>query len=342
MKVLITGCTAQQASNRTASRTPTFSALLAKALEDGGASVEVVEPSTLITSQQLEEYDSVLVGIAPPTSLSANKVYPAFAVANRARKIGNLSLFIDAPEQYKLQASLKSVTLNVADLSKDFYQRRKSYSHLISDIDFRNEVREFNEFLYSERWPTTFYPAFPWSTPESIHKYLVHTDSENMIPVIVDSYLLRAPYIQPKTASGVGYWTCDNPTTKWSKAVTATLNYDVVATRSSRWEEQESTLERVKKSIGTIVSVYRNNEPWWSPALAQSLSVGVPVVTDWRYTSSLGVEWSHLASSIEEMSEEERFALASSQKDSYLKVIPTWEETFKFLLQSINLSKVSV
>jgi hypothetical protein len=342
MKVLITGCTAQQASNKTASRTPTFSALLAKALEDGGAFVEVVEPSTLITSQQLEEYDSVLVGIAPPTSLSANKVYPAFAIANRARKIGNLSLFIDAPEQYKLQASLKSVALNVADLSKEFYQRRKSYSHLIADIDFRNEVREFNEFLYSERWPTTFYPAFPWSTPESIHKYLVHTDSENMIPVMVDSYLLRAPYVQPKAASGVGYWTCDNPTTKWSKAVTATLRNDVVATRGSRWEEQESTLERIKKSVGTIVSVYRNNEPWWSPALAQSLSVGVPVVTDWRYTSSMGVEWSHLASSIEEMSDDERFNLAHLQKESYIGRIMSWEQTSEHLLQTINLLKASV
>ena len=342
MKVLITGCTAQQSSNKTASRTPTFSALLAKALEDGGASVEVVEPSTLLTSQKLEEYDSVLVGIAPPTSLSANKVYPAFAIANRARKMGNLSLFIDAPEQYKLQASLKSVSLNVADLSKDFYQRRKSYSHLVSNSEFRSEVYEFNEFLYTERWPTTFYPAFPWSSSEMISKSLPNTDLENLVPVVVDSYILRAPYIQPNLGSPIGYWTCDSPLTKWAKAVTATLNCDVVATRGSRWEEQELTLERIKKSVGTIVSVYRNNEPWWSPALAQSLSVGVPVVTDWRLSGSLAPEWAHLASSIEEMSSEERFSLATSQKSSYLKSIISWEQTSKNLLQTINLSKVSV
>jgi hypothetical protein len=342
MKVLITGCTAQQASNKTASRTPTFSALLAKALEDGGAVVEVVEPSTVFTSKQLEEFDSVLVGIAPPTSLSANKIYPAFAIANRARKIGNLSLFIDAPEQYKLQASLKSVSLNVADLSKDFYQRRKSYSHLISDAEFRAEVHEFNEFLFSERWPTTLYPAFPWSNSEDISKSLLNTDSQNLVPVMVDSYILRAPYIQANLSSPRGYWTCDNPKTKWAKAVTATLTNDVVATRGSRWEEQESTLERIKKSLGTIVSIYRNNEPWWSPALAQSLSVGVPVVTDWRLTSSLGVEWSHLASSIEEMSSEERYALALAQKESYLELVPTWEQVSELLLQTINLSKVNI
>lgn len=342
MKVLITGCTAQQASNRTALRTPTFSALLAKALEDGGAVVEVIEPSTLITSEQLQEFDSVLVGIAPPTSLSANKVYPAFAIANRARKLGNLSLFIDAPEQYKLQASLKSVYLNVSDLSKSFYERRKSYSHLISDQEFRNEIHEFNEFLYTERWPTTFYPAFPWSNSEAISKALPNTDSDNLVPVSVDSYILRAPYVQKSSQDSVGYWTCDSPTSKWSKAVTATLNYPVLSTRGSRWEKQDHTLERIKGSIGTIISVYRSNDPWWSPALAQSLSVGIPVVSDWRLTSSLGMEWSHLASSVEEMSAEERFNLAQQQKESYIGRIMSWEQTSENLLQTINLSKLTV
>jgi hypothetical protein len=70
--------------------------------------------------------------------------------------------------------------------------------------------------------------------------------------------------------------------------------------------------------------------------------VGVPVVTDWRLTSSLGVEWSHLASSIEEMSSEERYALALAQKKSYLELVPTWEQVSELLLQTINLSKVNI
>lgn len=342
MKVLITGCTAQQASSRTASRTPTFASLLTRALEDGGATVESVEPSTLFTSEHLSEYDSVIVGIAPPTSLSANKVYPAFAIANRARKLGNLSIFIDAPEQYKLQASLKSVSLNVADLSKSFYQNRKSYSHLVSDSEFRAEVYEFNEFLYSEKWPTTLFPALPWSNSTVISKSLPNTDPEGLVGVQVDSYLLRAPFTQVDFEKPKNYWTCDSPTTKWAKSVTSTLNQDVIPTRLSRWEKQESTLERIRGSVGTIASVYRNNEPWWSPALTQSLSVGVPVVTDWRLSSYLGVEWSHLASSVEEMSSEERFTLANNQKESYLQNIMPWHKTSEHVLQSINSKKLYV
>lgn len=342
MKVLITGCTAQQASSRTALRTPTFSSLLTRALEEAGVAVELVEPTKHITSKQLSEYASVIVGIAPPTSLSANKVYPAFAIANKARKLGKLSLFIDAPEQYKLQASLKSVSLNVADLSKEFYQNRKSYSHLVSDSEFRADVFEFNEFLYTERWPTTFFPALPWSKLETISKSLPNTDSDNLVPVEIDSYILRAPFVQANFSGSKGYMTCDVPATKWARSIITTLNCDVVATRFSRWEKQETTLERIRSSVATIASVYRNNEPWWSPALSQSLSVGVPAVTDWRLTAFLGPEWGHLASRIEEMDSEERFNLAINQKESYMKNIMSWENTSQFVLQTINLEKLSI
>lgn len=343
MKILITGSTAQQASPRTITRTPTFSGMMQRALHDVGVDVELAEPTNL-PSDYLAEFDRVVVGIAPPTSLSANKVYPAFAIANRARKIGNLSLFIDAPEQYKLQASLKSVSLNVADLSKDFYERRKSYLHLVSDAEFRAEVHEFNEFLYSERWPTTYFPAFPWSSIDTIKKALPNTDNENLVPVQVDAYALRAPFVQ----LGMGphglqnYWTCDSPKTKWAKSVISTLNQDVVATKASRYEKDLLTTTRIRGSIGTIISLYRNNEPWWSPALAQSLSVGIPVITDWRLTSHLGTEWSHLASAVEEMTPQDRLNLALAQKDSYLNNISSWQETAENLLQTINLTKLSV
>jgi hypothetical protein len=338
MKILITGCTAQQASTKTASRTPTFSALLAKAFQDGGADVSVVEPSVHLTIEELSEYDQVIVGIAPPTSLSANKVYPAFSIANKARKIGNLALFIDAPEPYKLQASLKSVSLNVADLTKEFYQRRKSYSHLVGNPEVKADVYEFNEFLYTQEWPTTYFPSFPWSNPLAVIQSIPNISSEKLVAVNLDAQILRAPYVEPQFHILKEYWTCDSVGTKWSLSVTATLKYDVISSRASRWEKESITLERIKKSVGTLVTVYRGNEPWWSPVLAQSLSVGVPVVTDWRSSSLIGQEWTHLASSIEEMTEDERFDLAVAQKESYLRAIPSWQETIDGLLQTIKVT----
>jgi hypothetical protein len=45
-----------------------------------------------------------------------------------------------------------------------------------------------------------------------------------------------------------------------------------------------------------------------------------------------------LASSIEEMTEDERFNLAVAQKESYLRAIPSWQETIDGLLQTIKVT----
>lgn len=342
MKVLITGCTAQQASSKTASRTPTFSTLIAQAFSDGGVSVSITEPSIYISKEELAEYDKVLVGLAPPTSLSANKIYPAFSVASKAKEIGNLALFLDAPEQYKLQSSLKSCYLNMSDLQKEFYSRRKSYFDLVKDDSLKQEVYGFIEFLYNEKWPTTYYPSFPWTSYKTISQTVVNTDEDNLVPVSVDAYLLRQPYVAPDFSLLKEYWTCDSMKTEWSKSITKTLRHQVLSTRHNRWESLEDTQVRIKQSIGTLVSVYRSNESWWSPALAQSLASGVPVVTDWRQSSVLGLEWAHLASTVEAMSDSERFELSVAQKESYLNAVPTWKNTTSNLLQTISLKKVSI
>ena len=342
MKVLITGCTAQQASSKTALRTPTFSTLIAQALKDGGASVVIAEPSIYMSKEALQEYDTVLVGVAPPTSLSANKIYPAFSVASKAREVGNLALFLDAPEQYKLQSSLKSCYLNMSDLQKEFYSRRKSYSDLVKNDELKREVYGFIEFLYNEEWPTTLYPSFPWMSHVKVSQAIPNTNAKNLAPISVDAYLLRQPYVAPDFSITKEYWTCDSIKSSWSRSISETLRYEVVPTRTNRWESLEDTHQRIRRSIGTLVSVYRSNEPWWSPALAQSLASGVPVVTDWRQSSALGLEWTHLASTVETLTDSERFNLSAAQKESYLKAIPTWKETVEDLLQTISLKEVSI
>jgi hypothetical protein len=319
MRVLITGSTSPQASVKTAGRTPTFASLLSHSLISQGIEVDFVEPRISTTEEQLAEYDAVFVGIAPPTSLSANRLYPAFATANRARKAGNLFLFIDAPEPYKIQSSIKSCYLNISDLQKDFYKMRKFYPEFIEDEDLQREVYDFIDFLYTSTWPPLLYPAFPWSEDDALRKALPNVNV--VVPVNLDSTLIKTGHINADLSVQKTSWTCDTPNTKWAKKLSKTLSYPVFSTRKSRWDPEEVTMARIRGGIGTIVSLHRSNEVWWSPALAQSLSVGVPVVTDWRYSGILGPEWSHLASSIESMTNEERFELAVSQRDFYLGAV---------------------
>lgn len=340
MKVLITGCTAQQSSINVTKRTPTFASLFSKMLNDCEVSAEVKDPSIYMSEDEVSQYDAVFVGVAPLTSLSANKMIPAFSIAAKAQKVGNLNLFIDAPDQYKLQSSLKSCYLNITDLQKPFYSRRKNYSDFVSDKNLKEEVYGFINFLYSERWPTTVFPAFPWSkNTRSITKNIPNLTEINLFPVLVDMKLFKAPYINQDFSMEMEYWTCDSPRTDWAKTTVSGLKYPVLQTRESTWQTETDINQRIKKSIGTLVSVYRGGEPWWSPVLAQSLSLGKPVVTDWRHTSYLGSEWSYLASSVEEMSDSQRFDLAGFQKEIYLKTLPTSDDVIENLLQTIQLNK---
>ena len=327
MRVLITGSTSPQASIKTSNKVPTFASLMAYSLMSQGMKVDFVEPTPAITDEVIKEYDHVLVGIAPPTSLSANRIYPAFAIANKALRAGKLMLFIDAPEPYKIQASLKSCHLNVSDLQKDFYRMRKFYSDFVGDLEFQREVYEFVDYLYTQTWPALLFPAFPWSTDAGIRKALPNVDT--VVPINLDASLISLDRVSHDLDAERTYWTCDATQTRWAKKVSRTLVHPVFATRGRRWDLEEVTLNRMRGSIGTLVSLYRSDEVWWSPALAQSLSVGIPVATDWRKSQQLGPEWSFLPSSIESMSNNERFELAIAQRDFYVGAVNDWDKTIK-------------
>jgi hypothetical protein len=327
MKVLITGATAQQASQKTALRVPTFASLMARSLADSGATVNFTEPSIEMDKQYLAEYDVVLVGVAPPTSLSANKLYPAFAIADRAREIGNLALFLDAPEPFKLQASLKSCYLNISDIQKDFYSRRKNFQDMGSNPKFAAEVYNFIEFLYKRQWPVTLYSALPWSHSGAITSVIPNIDESRLFGINLDVQILKDSNNILTFDKQETFWTCDAPKTKWSSSISRTLQYPVIPIRQNKWEDRSQIEARMSSSIGTLISVHRALEPWWSPFVAQSLSLGKPVVTDWRYSSSLGTAWSHLASTVEEMSPPQRGELAREQRVAYLASLPSKTQT---------------
>ena len=335
MKVLVTGSTAQQGSPRTANKTPTFTGLFVKALQDGGADVDFLEP---YKSAEVDKYDAVVVGIAPLTSISASKVYPAMYLANKARKAGNLVTLLDAPEVYKTQAAIKSCALNLSDLTKSFYDKRKNYSDFVEDKTFKSEVFEMINFLYEESWPTTVIPFIPWTNRDKVLEAIPNLESDKAKWINPDARLLRVPYSYSDSVRKK-FWTCDSPSTSWSEFTISTLTKEVVPTKKNGWELESDTLERINSSIGTLISTYRSGEPWWSPALAQSLGLNVPVVTDWKLTSYLGPEWSHLASFVEQMSDEERYQLAVDQKSSYLNNIPSWKETIKQAISIVNSTK---
>lgn len=334
MKVLITGCTSQQASKKHAERTPTFSNLLGQNFKNAGIEVTFASPQISWEKAYLEEFDLVIVGIAPTTSISANKIYPAFITANKCREIGNLALLIDAPESFKIPPSLNA-WLNESSTFKSFYDRRRSYFDVIESPELKAEIKSFVEYLSNEQWPITFYPSYPWSNTELLVKYLPNLPAEKFIGVSVDSYILLQAEKTKNYYLNDEYWVCDSFTPS-GKNYVQMLTKKVVPIKKHVWEVESETLARIRGAVGTIVSTYRNNESWWSPALAQSLSQGVPVVHDWKITGYMGEEWKHLATSVELMDSVERTELAFAQKQSYLNQLPTQDDINEKLIKTLK------
>lgn len=319
MKILITGCTAQQASEKISDKLPTFSSALRDILREGHE-VDLLDPSRSLV-ESVEKYDAVFIGLAPLTSVAANRIYPAFVLANRARKVGNLVLSLDAPEPHKIQASINSYRSGKVDFLKDFYSKRKNYHDLVGEKEFQREFFQFVDFLSNEELPSLVYPSLPWQGSSVVANAFPNIDRSNINGLNIDSYLISGDEVEysPKDRE-ISYWICDAPTTKWSKTIQQTFSYGTLPLKV-RGDSPESIEERLESAVAALVSVYRSEDPWWSPLLSKALNVGIPVLTEWRYSSVLGDSWSFLGSDIEDLPPSERLSLAIEQKKSYLKAI---------------------
>jgi hypothetical protein len=335
MKVLLTGCSAPQSSQGLNTRLPTFSGLIRNSLSYSGHEVVWTTPSIDMSEEYLSQFDVVLVGLTPPTSLSSYRLYGALSVINRARKVTNVKYIVDAPEPRKLWAGIRAIANNPEELVKDFYSKRSEYEKAISPANL-SRIQEVILDLYENTWEQTLCPSFPWSKKEHVTKHIPNISEDNLDLLCLDSFLLTA--VEDSSAlymkSDSDYWST-NQKTVWVKNLEKTLKNKVHPMASNKWSTNTSVLTNINKSIGSLISVYKNDEPWWSVNLSQSLYVNTPVVTDWKQTSYLGNSWSLLAHSLEDMSVGERLSIARKQKDDYIKVLPDFNESVDRVLSSV-------
>ena len=99
-KILVTGSSSSQCSKTSNNRNLRFGGLLEKALSSGKHQVDLKPPSVKMTAEEVEEYDVVLVGLSPLTSISSHYMYGALSVLGHAINVGNAFIFVDAPEPH--------------------------------------------------------------------------------------------------------------------------------------------------------------------------------------------------------------------------------------------------
>lgn len=337
-RILLTGMTSTQASARLGAKNTNFAGLLKQSLELRGHTVDWLPASLSWDLDHLSQYDSVIVGVAPVTSLSANYAYGALKVIYLLWEDPRLVLFLDAPDVGQIQTSLQTAVVNENTLFKQFYWSRRDYAAVVESAELMTYTwGACRALLRDPQWPITLYPELPWNDlQETLEKALPGGARGRLEPINLDSLILTD---QPANEAPTGNrWLIDAPKTAWSRSTMATVTTQVLPLKWHKGWTDVQIRGQLSLAVGAMVSPQKPGGTWWSPYYAMALASGVPVASHWQDTVRLGDSWTHLAASIEAMSQQERAELAAAQRDAYAGSIPTVEDSATELQQILNIN----
>jgi hypothetical protein len=331
MKILFTG---MASSHSKPSSNVNFFKLFASSLE-GKADIEWAVPSLTWDKDYLDQYDLIFVGIVPPTSPSANKLYGAMHVINIMFDSPKLNLIVDHPQLWQFKSGFNSIYKNISGVFTPFYSKRKEFS-LAKESVHSASISTAAEKLLTLKWPRTIYPKLPWQNDLDILLSLGANPDTEIVGINLDSNLLVD---KPEITYDRSGWAVDAPNTKWSKKIISLLSSSVSSTKLSNKSNDYDANLIIKSSIGLLFSPQdRNSGTWWSYRHVQAMNALVPVVSDWRETSRIGESWNVLGSSLEELSSIGQLELAANQRQAYILSIPSKLELVEILDSLINNS----
>lgn len=333
-KILITGMSAPQASLKANLRSLSFAGLMHDVLTYADHEVTVCDPRLDWSADELDKYSAVIVGVSPITSLSANKAYGALGIIDLLWDNPKLRLMVDAPHPAQIGASLRSINGTPENLIKPFYSYRQGYQ-LAASESVSKRLLGTVERLLNDTWPETIYPSLPWRNQQTVADELPAGARSSLNGINLDWFLI--PENPPATTTEkVDKWVADIPASNWTRKIEKTLAVPVVAMRPSKSASDVEIGHQISRSIGSLISPYRDGT-WWTYRYIQSLTLGVPVATDWKESQVIGSSWAVLPASIEHMSHAQRTELAWNQLDDYASSIPKRESAKNQLEDLIGL-----
>ena len=238
------------------------------------------------------------------------------------------------PEPQKIKNTIRDFYTGTDDFYKDFYSKRTQYDQA-SIPENKEQILSFIDHLHNEKWEQTFVPSMPWFSKKFITDNMPNIDENKLVALCFDRQLIDQSEDRNTTVYK-SYWCADNPKSAWTKKISNSLTLPIYNTRNNNYSTDQMIIDKIKNSVGTLVSTYQGGDPWWSIAISQSLIAGVPVVTEWRHTAELGAEWAYLPSTIEEMSQEERMIVAQNQKDFYREAVPSYTDSLEKTTRALD------
>lgn len=332
--ILLTGMTASQASPSANSKSRQFAHSLYSALTSAGHTVNWTDPEITWQSQDLEQkYDAVLIGVAPLTSLAANRTYGALSLISTAFNSAKTCFFIDAPEPAQIIDSLESVARGKSNLFKPFYSYRKHYNEVLNSTH-RARIDTAIHLLSSQRWPLTLYPKLPWE-----QKPLSLNAEQTGLPFGINLDAFAVMKNRPFVSERENVWAIDSYRTKWALSVAKGLVYPTTPMRQSKGSTDSDVNEIMDAALGSIISPQKSGGTWWTNRYPQALNALSPIATEWRESSHIGDAWNYLPAAIEGLSAKERLDLSHTQKEQYLAAVNTTDSALYELESLLGLKR---
>jgi hypothetical protein len=334
-RIFLTGMSAPQASSSANLKNLSFAGLINMALTDAGHEVVWASPSVYMTKETLDEFDAVVVGVSPITSMGANRVYGALNVIQTMWGSDKLTLFVDTPTPSQIEVSLKSVINNPESLTKSFFSYRKEYSNVVADKKLLDNTFDAVNLLYKEDWQKTVYAKLPWKSLDSVK--MAPNFKKNLVGLNLDSYILSE--LDVDDAERVDKWVYDSSESPWYKNQLQFLKLPTLPMKINRGSSDLEVTTQLLRSVGALISPDRRDGTAWSNRYIQALNTKTPIITEWKESGVLGDAWAVLAYSIEEMSQSRRDLVSLAQRESYLANIPDKTTALKNLESTLNIGK---
>jgi len=315
MKVLFTGMSSSHCKE---SKNESFFKTISKAYSEF-AEVTWSIPKLSWKRSDLENFDEIVFGFAPPTSVGANYLYGAVHVMNLMYESPKFKIVVDSPQMWQYKNSVRAFKRDPDQIFGSFYSSRRDYNEA-KNGKLRAEAEQLAQKMATVSWPVTYVPSLPWSVEESLKAKVGFINSESIVPLNLDALLLTKD--TPKINRS-NQWAVDNINSSWWKKLKATLRYPEMSIKSGKKPKDLEAEERINMCMALAVAPQdRKIGTWWSYRYIQGLNTTTPIVTQWQDTLNFSSEWAYLAYQLEDMEPYERQQVAFDQIRSYKDGIP--------------------
>lgn len=304
-----------------------------------------VDQRSVAPGDDLGEYDTAVVGIAPPLSMTTDWLYSTLYVVEAAKRFNvKLVFFVDDWHYTGTVSQLRTIaTHGEHQLVKPFFNRRKHYDWALEHV---GELMETCRTLLETPWPATLVPAFTWGNRAQLEKYLPTDRVEYVdLSVVAERYhtvAQRLP-IDRRREWVLGVLQNEQP---WVDSLDLEWPVRYHGGRASKAEAgglaEADLLALYGQSWGVLSPphVRVRGTGWWRYRVTMAREAGAVLLSDPREVYALGEAYTVAPSAVEAMDAGELCSLAVAQAEAYDAVkqsLPSLEGQLRRVIETAEV-----